>query len=127
MTLGEYIRHRRLELNKTDKRFSLRKLAGRLGIEPSYLSKVERGENAPLSEAKLNALAQELGLESDTLMILCGKIPSDITDALKARPSVLWSLIRKLENVPDEAVRMLFSHNCFLNAPGYGTEVRQAG
>jgi transcriptional regulator with XRE-family HTH domain len=127
MTLGEFIRHRRLELNKTDKRFSLRKLAGRMGIEPSYLSKVERGENAPLSEAKLNALAHELGLKSDTLMILCGKIPSDITDALKARPSVLWSLIRKLENVPDETLRMIFSHYGLLNGSGYETEARQAG
>ena len=127
MTLGECLRHRRLELNKTDKRFSLRKLAGRLGIEPSYLSKVERGQNAPLSEAKLNFLAQELGLESDVLMILSGKIPSDITDALKARPSVLWSLIRKLENVPDEALNMLFTQIFNMNGHGYNPEARQAG
>ncbi len=33
--------------------FSIRQVAVRIGVEPSYLSKVERGEEAPPSEEKI--------------------------------------------------------------------------
>lgn len=127
MTLGECIRHRRLELYATDKRFSLRQVAGRLGIEPSYLSKVERGENAPLSEARLLEMARELDLDADKLLMLCGKIPSDITDALRARPSVMWSLIRHLNTLSDEALDMMFHDGATYLGFGDHAEARQAG
>ena len=67
---GKYLRDRREERRKTDRRFSLRQVAGRVGIEPSYLSKVERGQEAPPSEKTLRRLALDLGEDVDMLLAL---------------------------------------------------------
>jgi transcriptional regulator with XRE-family HTH domain len=53
--LGEHIRERREALKTTDKTFSLRQVAQRVEVEPSYLSKVERGLEVP-SEATVRLL-----------------------------------------------------------------------
>jgi transcriptional regulator with XRE-family HTH domain len=58
--IGRYIRERREKLRKKDQHYSLRQVANRIGIEPSYLSKIERGERVSLSEKKIIALAKEL-------------------------------------------------------------------
>ena len=58
---GEYIRQQREKLRENDPEFSLRKIAIRIGVEPSFLSKVERGEQPPPSEAKIALLAEALG------------------------------------------------------------------
>ena len=58
---GEHLRSKRLELQETDPQFSLRKVAAAVGVEPSYLSKIERGEQPPPGEQTIIALARELG------------------------------------------------------------------
>ncbi len=102
--LGQYIRERREALKETDRRFSLRQVAGRIGIEPSYLSKVERGESAPLSEEKIRALAEDLGEDPDVLLALSGKVSSDIQEVIRKRPRLFAQLIRDLRDMPDHAV-----------------------
>ena len=64
MTFGEYIRAQRERLHANDKLYSLRQTAFRIGIEPAYLSKIERGEVAPPSEATIYRLAADLGMKS---------------------------------------------------------------
>jgi HTH-type transcriptional regulator, competence development regulator len=44
---GDYIRQRREELRETDRGYSVRQVAARVEVEPSYLSKIERGEQPP--------------------------------------------------------------------------------
>ena len=61
-------------LQKEDRKFSLRQVATRIGIQPSYLSKLERGEQSYLSEEKIIALADELNEDKDVLLALIGKI-----------------------------------------------------
>lgn len=102
--LGEYIRNRREKLRAKDRRFSLRQVAGQIGIEPSYLSKVERGEPVSLSEEKLVALAEVLNEDPDVILALSGKISSDIQEAIRKRPQLFAQLIRELKNLPDHAV-----------------------
>jgi len=58
--LGKYIREKREAFRGKDPSYSLRQVAARIGIEPSYLSKIERGEQTYLSEEKILALAREL-------------------------------------------------------------------
>ncbi len=41
---GEHVKRLREERRRTDRSFSLRQVAGRIGVEPSYLSKIEREE-----------------------------------------------------------------------------------
>ena len=57
---GKYLREKRENLRQKDKRYSLRQVAYRIGIEPSYLSKIERGDPAPLSEGKIYSLSERI-------------------------------------------------------------------
>jgi transcriptional regulator with XRE-family HTH domain len=79
-------------------------VAEAVGVEPSYLSKVERGIEAPPSEAKIVALAQALSEDQDVLLTLAGKVASDVVDAIRKRPALFGLLVRELKNTPDHAV-----------------------
>ena len=102
--LGKYIRERREKLLEKDRRYSLRQVAFRIGIEPSYLSKLERGESWHLSEEKIITLAEDLGEDKDVLLALAGKISTDIQEVIRKRPQLFAQLIRDLKNLPDNAV-----------------------
>lgn len=103
-TLSKHIRKRREELLKKDRSFSLRQVAFRIGMEPSYLSKLERGEAVSLSEEKIRALSKELDVDKDILLALAGKISSDVQKVIRDRPQLFAQLIRNLKNKPDHAV-----------------------
>ena len=102
--IGKYIRERRETLKEKDPRYSLRQVATRIKIEPSYLSKIERGEQTYLSEEKIIALAKDLGEDTDVLLALSGKISSDVQAIIRKRPKLFAQLIRDLKNLPDHAV-----------------------
>jgi transcriptional regulator with XRE-family HTH domain len=106
-SLGEFIRERREELREQDARYSVRQVAGRVGIEPSYLSKVERDIGSPPSEETLTRLAAELELDGDVVLALAGKVSSDLRDAIRKRPQLFGELIRELRKMPDRAVLRL--------------------
>ena len=101
---GGYIREKRAALRTTDPRYSLRQVATRIGIEPSYLSKIERGEQTYLSEEKIVALANDLGEDPDVLLALSGKVSKDIQEIIRKRPKLFTQLIRDLKDMPDQAV-----------------------
>lgn len=101
---GKFVREKREALRAKDRRFSLRQVAGRISIEPSYLSKIERGEQAYLSEEKIVALAAELGEDPDVLLALSGKVSKDVQEIIRRRPQLFTQLIRDLKNLPDHAV-----------------------
>lgn len=102
---GQYIREKREALRQSDRSYSLRQVAGRIGIEPSYLSKIERGEHqAYLTEEKIHALAHELGEDPDVLLALSGKVSQDIQEIIRKRPRIFAQLIRELKDTPDHAV-----------------------
>ena len=104
---GAFIRDRREQLRREDTRFSVRQLARRLGVEPSYLSKVERGETAPPSEAKILLLAKELNEDPDVLLAMAGKVSSDLQEVIRKRPELFGQLIRELKDMPEHAVLRL--------------------
>ena len=104
MTFGEYIRQTREQLRETDKRYSLRQTAQRIGVEPAYLSKIERGDVAPPSEATIRRLAQDLDVDVDMLLAMAGKVSSDLREIIMRRPRLFAELIRQLKDAPDQAV-----------------------
>lgn len=103
-SFGPYVRARREARRKDDPRFSVRQVAGRVGVEPSYLSKVERGEEAPPSEARIRALAEDLGEDADVLLALAGKVSEDLQAIIRRRPALMAQMIRELKRLPDHAV-----------------------
>jgi len=104
---GSYVRERREALRETDRSFSIRQVAGRIGIEPSYLSKIERGHVPPPSEATVVRLADALGEDPNVMLALAGKVSSDLQDAIRRRPELFAELIRELRDLPDSAVLRL--------------------
>lgn len=103
-SFGDYVRTTREALRSNDREFSLRKVAMRIGVEPAYLSKVERGNVAPPSEATIVKLATELGEDPDVLLALAGKVSSDLQDIIKKRPQLFAELIREMKEMPDHAM-----------------------
>ena len=87
---GEVLRQMR-----EDKGISLRKFAVKIGITPTYLSKIDRLEitNAP-SEEFIRQAASELGADFDEWMILAGRIPSELPDIISQRPREMTALLR---------------------------------
>jgi len=101
---GEFIRNRREEMRLQDRKYSLRQVAVRVGLEPSYLSKIERGEQPPPSENKIRLLAEDLEVDIDVLLAMAGKVSSDLMDVIKNRPEIFSEFIRDLKNMPDHEV-----------------------
>lgn len=106
-SFGDYIRQRREELRTHDRAFSVRQVASRVGLEPSYLSKIERDEQPPPSEESIRALAEVLGEDPDVLLALAGKVSADLQRIIRARPKLFADLLRQLRDQPDHAVLRL--------------------
>jgi len=104
---GRYLRKKREKLREEDPAFSVRQVAERAGLEPSYLSKIERGEEAPPSEEKIRALAEDLEEDPDVLLALAGKVSADLQEIIRKRPALFGELIRELRKMPDNAVLRL--------------------
>jgi transcriptional regulator with XRE-family HTH domain len=101
------VREQREKLRQQDRRYSVRQVAERVGIQPSYLSKVERGLVLPPGEETLVRLARELELEPDVLLALAGKVSRDLLEVIRKRPLLFAQLIRELRDLPDHAVLRL--------------------
>lgn len=98
ISFGEYIREKRKA-----QRISLRGLAERLGINFTYLSKIENNELAAPSEEKIMALARALDLDSDYLFNLAGK-PSGEIAHLSVQPQMPM-ILRAAKGLTDEEKR----------------------
>lgn len=107
MSFGEFLRQRREEKRASNPGFSLRRVAASVGIEPSYLSKIERGDQPPPSEDTIRALAKELDEDPDVLLALAGKVSKDLQAIIRKRPQLFAQLIRQLKDLPDHAVLRL--------------------
>ena len=108
-------------------RLSQKALAEKVGVNFTYLSKIENGRVEPPRESVLQRIAKELAGElgmdeielSDELITLAGKIPSDLAETLSRNPEV----IRFLRSVGDDVRspddwRRLFSSQSRQETPG---------
>jgi len=88
---GDYLRAVREKRREDDRRFSVRQVAARVGVELSYLSKIA-------------LLADELGQDPDVLLALAGKVSSELQSIIRGRPQLFAELLRQLKDAPDQAV-----------------------
>lgn len=98
------MRERRTLRAVQDRSFSLRQVAERVGIEPSYLSKIERGEQPPPGEEKIRRIAAELGEDPDAFLALAGKVSSDLLEIIRERPALVAELLRSIKDSTDSRV-----------------------
>jgi len=102
--LGNEIRTKRESLKVDDRRYSLRQVATRIGIEPAYLSKIERNEVAPPGEETIKRLSRDLELDPDVMLALAGKVSSDLQEVIRKRPLLFSKMLRALKDAPDHAI-----------------------
>ena len=104
MQFGEKVRELRLAKNLT-----LRDLAGKVGVDFTYISKIENqklsfGEYP--SEELIRKIAKSLGADADELLILADKIPKQIKKRVKERPDAF----RKIAQLDDKALDKLLEN-----------------
>jgi transcriptional regulator with XRE-family HTH domain len=101
MTFGERVR----DLRKA-KDLSQRELAEIIGVNFTYLSKIENGKldfaSFP-SEDTIRKLAKALDADEDELLLMAKKIPPDIRDRVIEKPAAF----RKLAQLDDARLEKL--------------------
>jgi transcriptional regulator with XRE-family HTH domain len=99
---GAFIRREREE-----KEIGLREMAKKIGVSPTYLSKVERDEFPPPTEDRVRAIAKVIGCDPDDLLARAGRVASDLTDIIRERPRITADLLRATKEMPGEYVARL--------------------
>lgn len=94
-TFGERIKRARREQKLTQ-----RDLANRIGINFTYLSKIENGEMPAPSEEKIFGLAKHLQLDADELFSLARRLPNELVD-LATKPH-MPTILRAAKDLSDE-------------------------
>jgi transcriptional regulator with XRE-family HTH domain len=102
---------RRLRLQKG---FGLRELAKKIGLSPTYLSRLERGEVPPPAEEGVLALAKQLGQNSDEFLGLAGRLPSDLPQIIQKHPRQYAALLRSMRRLSATQMQRVFELLIFL-------------
>ncbi len=101
MTFGERLRELRLG-NKVNQR----DLASRVGIDFTYLSKLENGRMPPPATATIARLSNALSADTDELMLLARKVPLDIAPVITRSPAVP-AFLRSIKDFDDAEIGKL--------------------
>lgn len=75
----------RIRRIRTEQKLGLREFAQKVGISPTYLSRIETSEEkAPPAEDVIRKMASQLGDSFDELMTLAGRVSEASLDVIKA-------------------------------------------
>ena len=101
-TYGSVTRRKREALE-----IGLREFAKKLGVSPTYVSKVERDEMSPPAEDRVKATALLLGMDADELLALAGRVSSDLSEIIRERPVTMASILRTARSVPEGRLKAM--------------------
>lgn len=96
-----------VRIMRQEKKFGLREFAKMVGMSPTYLSKVERGEFNPPAERKILAIAQALGKDPDELLALAGKVATELDQIIRENPQGMATFLRAAKGLSPAEMRML--------------------
>ncbi len=82
-------------------------MAKKVGVSPTYMSKVERDEFAPPAEDKVIKIAAIIGQDADELLALAGRVASELTDIIRERPREMADLLRAARGLTAEDMARL--------------------
>ena len=99
---GAFIRREREE-----REIGLREMAKKIGVSPTYLSKVERDEIPPAAEDKVRRIAEIFDIDVDELLALAGKVSSDLSEIIREHPRELAALLRTTRGMTADDVARL--------------------
>jgi HTH-type transcriptional regulator, competence development regulator len=99
---GAFIRRER-----EAKEIGLREMAKKIGVSPTYLSKIERDEFPPPAEDKVRKIAAIIGKDADELLALAGRVASDLKDIIRERPREMADFLRAAKGLTPEDIARL--------------------
>jgi transcriptional regulator with XRE-family HTH domain len=100
--LGAFIRRER-----EARGLSLRNLAKKVKVSPTFLSKVETEDWKP-GEDKLRKIAEVIGCDPDDLFARAGRVPTELSDIIKQSPRhEMTALLRTAKGFSAEEMREL--------------------
>ncbi len=97
---------RRIKDLRRERGISQRSLAQLLGIDFTYLSKLENAKAEPPSEETVTRMATLLEVDSHELLGLAGKVPADLKRRAANDP-IFAMLLRDLSLMTDDEVHVL--------------------
>lgn len=92
---------------REEKDFGLREFAKLIGVSATYLSQVERGELPPPAEPRVLKTAELLGLDTDELLALAGRVASDLEGIILEKPKGAADLLRRVKKMSVEELDRL--------------------
>ncbi len=104
-TFGQALRALRMEKDVT-----LRDMARRLDVTPTYLSQVEQDKFNPPTEDRIKQISQVLDLpqeQVDELVAMAGRVSKDLHDAVKEHPREMATFLRTARGLTAEDIRKL--------------------
>jgi len=104
---GKKIRELREAKLKDNPKFTLRQFATAVGISPTFLSKVERGEFDPPKAENIIKMAELLDVDPDELLSLANKFDPELGKIIKEQPTALPDLLRTVRGMSEEELRRL--------------------
>jgi HTH-type transcriptional regulator, competence development regulator len=84
-----------------------RRVAEKLGIDVTYLSKLENGRGEMPSEKLVRELAAELGADQEELLALAGRVPNEIRE-LALEDVEFARFLRKLPEMDEPQRKKLY-------------------
>lgn len=102
MSFGRHIRCLR-----TARRLTLRELARRLEVSPTYLSQIEQENFPPPAEDKIVRLAEILGQDVDELLGLAGRVADDLPKIIRQHPRAMATFLRTAQGLSAQQINEL--------------------
>lgn len=101
-TLGSTIQRLRRERGLTQ-----RQAADRLGVDFTYLSKIENGRGEPPGEETVRKLSELLETDVEELLALAGKVPPELRERAQ-RDLAFARFLRHLPSVPEKDLEQIY-------------------
>jgi transcriptional regulator with XRE-family HTH domain len=93
---------RTLQVLRLGRRLSIRRLAALVGVSPSYISRIERGEFPPPATPAITRLSRVLDVERELLLTLSDRVPDDVLDVVRQRSRLVARLLRAANRYSDD-------------------------
>ena len=107
-TFGSLVRRIRLEHRKSNKDFSLRKFAEKVGLSPTYLSKAETDEFTPPRAETVIKIAEELEIDKYVLLEKAGRIDPSLKEILLRKQGALKDLLQLIGSFDAQQIQEIF-------------------
>lgn len=100
-TFGEHLKEARKE-----KKITQRELGKMIGVDFTYISKIETGALEPPSEEVIKKISRELDLDENELFLAAKKVPTEFKNTI-IENSTANMFFRKYPNLTDEQLKMI--------------------